>query len=112
MVSCIRESNTVARLGGDEFIIILTDLNHWDGPAVVARKLLEACGTPFSLGDIVCSIGVSIGVSIYPEDAEDAQTLISCADFAMYEVKQNKGNDFLYCSQRAGTGRSGGKTER
>jgi len=105
MVSSIRESNTVARLGGDEFVIILNDLNQPEGPSIVARKLLEACGAPFSLGEVVCGIGVSIGISIYPDDAEDAQKLISCADFAMYETKQAGGNNFLYSSRRAGAGR-------
>ncbi len=96
---CVRESNTVARIGGDEFIIILNDLNHLEGPSVVARKLLEALTAPFSLGNVVCRIGVSIGISIYPDDAEDAQTLISCADFAMYEVKRTSKNDFRYWSK-------------
>ena len=110
LVSGVRESNTVARLGGDEFILILNDLNNWEGPAVVARKLLESLSVPFDLGGVVCRIGASIGVSIYPEDAEDAEGLVSCADFAMYEVKQKGGNDFLYSSRRVGAGGSGGKS--
>jgi diguanylate cyclase (GGDEF)-like protein/PAS domain S-box-containing protein len=108
LVSSLRESNTVARLGGDEFIIILNDMTSWEGPAFVARKLLDALGKPFRVGDAVCRVGASIGVSIYPEDADDAQKLISCADLAMYEVKQSGGNNFLYCSQTSGTGGTGG----
>lgn len=99
LTSCVRESNTVARMGGDEFIIILNDFSQWEGPGIVARRLLEAFATPFSLGEIVCRIGVSIGVSIYPNDAEDAQELISCADAAMYQVKRSGKNNFRYCSE-------------
>ena len=99
LTSCVRESNTVARMGGDEFIIILNDFSQWEGPGIVARRLLEAFSTPFNLGEIACRIGVSIGVSIYPNDAEDAQELISCADLAMYQVKRGGKNNFRYCSQ-------------
>ena len=112
LVSNLRESNTVARLGGDEFIIILNDMTSWEGPAFVARKLLEALSKPFPVGDAVCRVGASIGVSIYPEDAEDARELISCADLAMYEVKQSGGNNFRYSSQTSGTGKSGGSLGR
>ena len=98
LLAGVRESDTVARMGGDEFIIILNDLNHWEEPGIVARKLLETFATPFSIGKIVCSIGVSIGVSIYPDDAEDAQNLISCADLAMYEAKRAGKNNFRFSS--------------
>ncbi|MBC8017982.1 MAG: diguanylate cyclase, partial [Verrucomicrobia bacterium] len=98
LLAGVRESDTVARMGGDEFIIILNDLNHWEEPGIVARKLLETFATPFSIGKIVCLIGVSIGVSIYPDDAEDAQNLISCADLAMYEAKRAGKNNFRYSS--------------
>jgi len=101
LIFCVRESNTVARLGGDEFIIILNDLTSWEGPGIVARKVLEGLSAPFNLGELVCRVGVSIGISIYPDDAEDAQKLISCADFAMYEAKQAGRNSFRYSSRKA-----------
>ena len=96
---CVRESDTVARMGGDEFIIILNDLSHREEPGIVARKLLEAISAPFDLGEITCHLGISIGISIFPDDAEDAQKLISCADLAMYEVKQSGRNNYRYSSQ-------------
>ena len=96
---CVRESDTVARMGGDEFIIILNDLSHREEPGIVARKLLEAISAPFDLGEITCRLGISIGISIFPDDAEEAQKLISCADFAMYEVKQSGRNNYRYSSQ-------------
>ena len=99
LVSCVRESDTVARLGGDEFVVILSDLKHWEESSIVARKLLAAIGAPFRLGEIVCRIGISIGISIYPDNAVDAQKLISCADFALYEVKQSGRNNFRFSSK-------------
>lgn len=95
---CVRESDTVARMGGDEFVIILNEINHWEEPSIVARKLLEALTTPFNIEGNVCDIGISIGISIYPDDAQDAQKLISLADSAMYEVKRAGKNDFRYCA--------------
>ena len=99
LVYCVRESDTVARLGGDEFVVILHNLGHREEPGVVAKNLLEAFGAPFSVGGVACSIGVSIGISIYPDDAEDVQKLISCADSARYEVKRAGKNDFRYSTK-------------
>jgi len=95
---CVRQSDTVARIGGDEFIIILNDLNHWEEPGLVARKVLEAFSASFGIGDVTCSVGVSIGISIYPDDAEEANLLISKADFAMYEAKKGGKNTYRYTS--------------
>ncbi|UFS72552.1 diguanylate cyclase [Geomonas sp. RF6] len=95
---CVRESDTVARMGGDEFIIILGDINHWEEPGLVARKVLEAFSSPFHIGEITCTVGVSIGISVFPDDAEDANKLISKADFAMYEAKRSGKNNFRYSS--------------
>jgi diguanylate cyclase (GGDEF)-like protein len=99
LTGCVRESDTVARMGGDEFVITLYDLNHWEEPGIVARKLLEAFSAPFDLGGLSCSIGISIGVSIYPDDADEARQLIACADFAMYEAKRSGSNNFRYSSK-------------
>ena len=93
---CVRESDTVARLGGDEFLIILNDLNHWEEPGVVARKLLEVFVAPIGIGELLCRVGLSIGVGIYPDDGEQAQKLIACADAAMYRAKRGGGNNFRY----------------
>ena len=95
---CVRESDTVARMGGDEFTIILNEINHPQEPSIVARKLLEAITTPFNIEGNVCAIGISIGISIYPDDAQDAQKLISLADAAMYDVKRTGKNNFRYGS--------------
>jgi diguanylate cyclase (GGDEF)-like protein/PAS domain S-box-containing protein len=110
LVSCVRESDTVARMGGDEFIILLSDLKHWEESSIVARKLLEAIGAPFSVGEVVCRIGISIGISIYPDNADDVQKLISCADFALYEVKQSGKNNYRYSSKGVQQRDAGDKT--
>jgi diguanylate cyclase (GGDEF)-like protein/PAS domain S-box-containing protein len=102
LMGCVRKTDTVARIGGDEFIIILSDLKHWEEPAVVARKLLEVFGSPFRTGEVLCRIGVSIGVSIYPDDAAEAPNLISCADSAMYAAKEAGKNCYRYWSQLSG----------
>ena len=107
LVSCVRESDTVARMGGDEFIIILNDLNQREEAGLVARKLLDAVSAPYTLGEAVCRVGVSIGIGIYPDDAEDAQGLISRADAALYQVKQAGKNNFQYSCPAGGRGQGG-----
>jgi diguanylate cyclase (GGDEF)-like protein/PAS domain S-box-containing protein len=107
MVYCVRESDTVARLGGDEFVVILHNLGHLEEPGVVAKNLLEAFSAPFSVCEVTRSIGVSIGISIYPDDAEEPQELISCADSAMYEVKRAGKNDFRYSTKEGFGGKAG-----
>lgn len=96
LVASIRQSDTLARIGGDEFTIIIDDLKYWDEPGQVARKLLSAFATPFVIGGTKVSAGLSIGISVFPDDAEDARGLISTADKAMYQVKRGGKSDFSY----------------
>lgn len=99
LTSCVREADTVARVGGDEFVVILKeDLKRLEEPGIVAEKMLKAFSMPFNIDGNICNIGLSIGISIYPDDAEDAQQLIICADEAMYQVKQRGKNHFKYSS--------------
>ncbi len=86
--SCVRESDTVARLGGDEFTLLLPALARSDDAAPVAQKLLEAVRYPFHLEGREFFITTSIGISLYPEDGLDAETLIKNADTAMYQAKE------------------------
>ncbi|HEX5862919.1 MAG TPA: diguanylate cyclase [Casimicrobiaceae bacterium] len=88
----LRESDTVARIGGDEFTVILPDINSRQDAETVARKLTAALATPFQLGKQkqMVDIGASIGIAIYPTDAQDADALIKAADAAMYSAKQAK----------------------
>lgn len=83
-----RSSDTVARLGGDEFVVVLDDLAQADRAAHVAEVLVEALAQPFALmhGRKV-SIGTSVGISLFPNDAADASALLRSADAAMYRAK-------------------------
>ena len=86
--TCLRDSDTVARLGGDEFTILLPSLIHSDDAAPVAQKILDAIRAPFHIEERELFTSTSIGISLYPEDASDAETLIKNADTAMYQAKE------------------------
>ena len=88
LTKCIREVDTVARLGGDEFIVVLTDVVEQDMVARVAGRLLDAFKRPFTLQGRELLVSVSIGITLYPEDAVDAGELIRNADMAMYQAKE------------------------
>lgn len=86
----MRESDTVARVGGDEFAVILSRLMRDEEAQAVARKIIAAIAAPFTLGGGKHSvtIGVSIGVAVYPSAGQEADALIKAADAAMYRAKQ------------------------
>ncbi|ADO48482.1 diguanylate cyclase domain-containing protein [[Enterobacter] lignolyticus] len=87
--SCLHEEDTLARLGGDEFVALLPDLNNDDmslQPAI--DSMTAALSQSFLINDIVISISGSIGVAVFPRDAQDADSLLNCADKAMYTAKK------------------------
>ena len=86
--ACVRDSDTVARLGGDEFTILLPGLNRSEDAAPVAAKIIDAVRYPFHIEGREFFITTSIGISVYPEDGADAETLIKNADTAMYQAKE------------------------
>src|SRR6266446_7107321 len=86
--ACVRKSDTVSRQGGDEFVILLSEVTHAADAAVSAAKILTELKKTHSIGDYSLRITVSIGVSTYPDNGEDAETLIKNADTAMYHAKQ------------------------
>jgi diguanylate cyclase (GGDEF)-like protein/PAS domain S-box-containing protein len=90
----VRESDTVARMGGDEFTVILHDIGRREDAEAVARKIIAAIAAPFQLGSAMhpVDIGTSIGIVVYPEDAQSADALVTAADAAMYCVKQSGTN--------------------
>jgi diguanylate cyclase (GGDEF)-like protein/PAS domain S-box-containing protein len=87
MTSTVRKSDTIARMGGDEFIGICCMLTAPEDAGVVAQKIIAALSEPYDLKGRCCTIGVSIGISLYPKDGEDGETLVNKADHAMYRVK-------------------------
>ena len=84
----VRGGDTVARLGGDEFVVLLVGLEHGEECATTLERLLAAIFQPIMVNDNRCVVSASIGVSIYPLDNEDADTLLRHADQAMYVAKQ------------------------
>jgi diguanylate cyclase (GGDEF)-like protein/PAS domain S-box-containing protein len=94
--ACVRRSDTVCRLGGDEFVILLSELARAEDAARVARKIVRMVAAPHIIDGKSLDINVSVGGSIYPEDGEDAAILISAADTAMYDAKQQGRNRYQF----------------
>jgi diguanylate cyclase (GGDEF)-like protein len=96
LVDCIRGSDSVSRQGGDEFVVLLLDLEHAEDAAVTARRILEAVALPHCIDQHDLHVTASIGVSVYPDDGLDADTLIKNADTAMYQAKENGRRSFQF----------------
>ena len=84
----VRETDTVARLGGDEFTVLLPEISGPQSAETVAAKILAATREPYRLADKELFVTSSIGISLYPADGEDAETLMKNADTAMYHIKE------------------------
>ncbi|MBN2535830.1 MAG: EAL domain-containing protein [Spirochaetales bacterium] len=91
--------DTVARLGGDEFTISLTEINTYENASIVAERIIKVLNKPFFIEGHEIYTGVSIGISLYPTDSNDADTLLKYADNAMYYVKKMGKNGFQYCQK-------------
>jgi len=100
LVSAMRESDPIARMGGDDFIGICLMITTPEEADIVARKIIAIQSEPYDLKGHRFSIGVSIGISIYPVDGDDAETLLSRADEAMYRVKKSFKGRYLRYSKR------------
>jgi len=87
LTSHLRKGDTAARMGGDEFMLLLPEIAGGEDPARIAQKILEAFRKPFVLEGHELHITTSIGIAVYPEDGEDADTLMKDADIAMYRAK-------------------------
>jgi diguanylate cyclase (GGDEF)-like protein/PAS domain S-box-containing protein len=96
LLASVRGSDTVSRQGGDEFVILLSEIAHPEDAATSAAKMLLSLSVPHSIGGREIEISGSIGISIYPGDGEDAETLIKYADMAMYHAKENGRNNFQF----------------
>jgi len=96
LLSCIRDSDTLARLGGDEFCIILRDIKSEEDCSIVANKIILNFKNAFSIEGCESFIGTSIGISLFPNDSEDADTLIRNADIALYRVKETERNNYCF----------------
>jgi diguanylate cyclase (GGDEF)-like protein/PAS domain S-box-containing protein len=89
LVDCVRSSDTVSRQGGDEFVVLLSEMEQSEDAAISARRILQAVAEAHNIGEHELHVTTSIGVSVYPDDGDDAETLIKNADTAMYQAKEN-----------------------
>jgi diguanylate cyclase (GGDEF)-like protein/PAS domain S-box-containing protein len=96
IVACVRVSDTVARLGGDEFTVILEELSDSSRVERVAQDVIKTLTEPFQVGGETVYVSASIGITIYPTDAADAESLLKNADQAMYVAKNSGRNRFSY----------------
>jgi diguanylate cyclase (GGDEF)-like protein/PAS domain S-box-containing protein len=96
LVSCVRNADTVSRLGGDEFVVLLSEISHAADASITARKILAALSSAHIVDDTHLHITLSIGLSAYPDDGHDAQTLIKNADTAMYQAKETGRNNYRF----------------
>jgi diguanylate cyclase (GGDEF)-like protein len=94
--ACLRETDLVARLGGDEFTVVVTDLDHRDGAERVAQHILDALQRPFELDDELVHVTASVGITLYPQDAQCIEDLLKQADQAMYDAKHLGRNRLSY----------------
>ncbi|MCX6001613.1 MAG: diguanylate cyclase [Chloroflexi bacterium] len=92
----IRASDTVARVGGDEFILVMLETKHMEDATAIAQKMLDSFKEPFSIHGHQLHLTTSIGIAVYPEDAEDLETLTKKSDAAMYYSKGHGGNQFKF----------------
>ena len=89
LTDCVRGSDTVSRQGGDEFVVLLSEVKRPEDPAISARRILGSLAVPHQIESHDLHVTTSIGVSVYPDDGRDAETLIKNADTAMYQAKEN-----------------------
>ncbi|MEG3617297.1 EAL domain-containing protein [Magnetovibrio sp. PR-2] len=94
--TCVRTGDTVARLGGDEFTIIMPNLDDARNAPLVAQRVLDSLGRAFLLSGHEAFVSGSIGITIYPDDADDASDLLKNADAAMYRAKEEGKANFQF----------------
>ena len=99
MLATLRQSDLVARVGGDEFVVVLDDVKDMRHLIGIANKLIEIIGEPLNINEHICRVGVSIGISIFPQDGDQVDSLIRCADQAMYNIKSSGKNSHSFFQQ-------------
>lgn len=101
LAALLREEDSVARLAGDEFTVVLTHLQQPQEAEVVASKILESLAQPFDVGRRSLTAGASIGIALFPDDADECDTLVRRADAAMYQAKQLGKGGYRFYSRDA-----------
>jgi diguanylate cyclase (GGDEF)-like protein len=96
LVECVRGSDTVSRQGGDEFVVLLAEIDESADAGITARRFLQVVSETHSIDGRELYISASIGISVYPDDGMDPETLIKFADVAMYRVKESGRHGFQF----------------
>lgn len=105
--SLVRKEDVVARMGGDEFMILLQEIGVIDDATTIARKIVDSISHPFVFSNRNLHITTSVGISVYPEDGKDMDTLMRNADIAMYRTKEEGRNGFRLYSEEMDSAVSG-----
>jgi diguanylate cyclase (GGDEF)-like protein/PAS domain S-box-containing protein len=96
LLACVRKSDTVSRQGGDEFVVLLPEVTHAADAAITAEKIITELKNVHNIGEHHLRVTVSIGISTYPDQGENAETLIKNADTAMYHAKQSGHDNYQF----------------
>jgi diguanylate cyclase (GGDEF)-like protein/PAS domain S-box-containing protein len=96
LLDCVRSSDTVSRQGGDEFVILLSEVAHAEDAGISADNILRALDQPHLADEHEIHITGSIGIVTFPDDAADADTMLKCADLAMYQAKATGRNNYQF----------------
>jgi len=117
LAASVREADTVARVGGDEFAVLVRDLQTEEDAALIARKIVAAVERPFTIRGLRLLIGASVGITVFPLEADSYDTVLSRADSAMYEAKARGRGQVQFLADGGGfrpvaTGDAGGGTSR
>ena len=97
--NALPSNHTVARLGGDEFIVLITNIENEQDAAVVAKRISTTIVEPYKIAGTEANISTTIGISVYPDDGRDSETLIKHADIAMYHAKESGRNSMQFYSR-------------
>ena len=104
LVNCVRGSDTVSRQGGDEFVVLLAEITHAADAGIAACKILHALAEEHRVDQHCVVLTASAGISVYPQDGDDTESLIKNADTAMYRAKKRGGNNYRFFKERTAFG--------
>ena len=112
LTTCVRESDTVSRHGGDEFLILLSEVDQPEDAGLIAEKIVASIAEPHLIAGHELTLTASVGIALYPEDGQDAQSLIMRADTAMYHAKNTGRNRVGFYRARHGGARGQALVDR